>query len=163
MSSEQATLKSRTSTMTSAMVLKSSTKHSITSSTTSTSTTLLSRTPDQSKDSKINQDQCGKDTIGIEFKTKLFSVCGKKNTRRRVVGGQSVEVNEYPWMVGLLRSGSRHPSCGAALISSRWLVTAAHCVTDTWVLDIAVIGEHDVTTDTESLITIASVLKYYQH
>ena len=92
-----------------------------------------------------------------------------------MVGGQSVEVNEYPWMVGLKRSGSSHPSCGAALLNSNWLVTvhvytstqpkpvlsqvtAAHCIMDTWVLDIALLGEHDVTTDTESIITIVSVL-----
>ena len=37
-------------------------------------------------------------------------------------------------------------------------VTAAHCITDTWVLDIAILGEHDVTTDAESFITIVSVL-----
>ena len=69
-----------------------------------------------------------------------------------------MEVNEYPWMVGLKRSGSSHPSCGATLLNSQWLVTAAHCVTDTWVLDIALLGEHDVTTDTESIITIVSLL-----
>ena len=39
------------------------------------------------------------------------------------MGGQRVEVNEYPWMVGLKRSGSSHPSCGAALLNSNWLVT----------------------------------------
>ena len=53
----------------------------------------------------------------------LFSVCGKQNIRHRVVGGQSVEVNEYPWMVGLKENGSDSPSCGAALLNSQWLVT----------------------------------------
>ena len=79
-------------------------------------------------------------------------------------------MNEYPWMVGLKRSGSSRPSCGATLINSQWLITAGnndlqstkfyktmmpgHCVVDSYVLDVALIGEHDVTTDQESLITI---------
>ena len=71
-----------------------------------------------------------------------------------MVGGQTSEVNEYPWMVGLKRSGRTRPSCGATLLSSRWLLTAAHCVIDSFVLDVALIGEHDVTTGDESLITI---------
>ena len=52
----------------------------------------------------------------------ILSVCGKKNTMLRVVGGQRVEVNEYPWMVGLKENGSDSPSCGAALLNSQWLV-----------------------------------------
>ena len=76
----------------------------------------------------------------------------------RVVGGQRVEVNEYPWMVGLKWSPWSPPTCGATLISSQWLVTAAHCVTGSSALDIAILGEHDYSTDTESLITIVSVL-----
>ena len=68
-----------------------------------------------------------------------------------------MDVNEYPWMVALKTSGnSSKPMCGAALISSRWLTTAAHCLTSGPVLDIAILGEHDVTTDTESIITIVS-------
>ena len=68
-----------------------------------------------------------------------------------------LQENEYPWMVALKTSGnSSKPMCGAALISSRWLTTAAHCLTSGPVLDIAILGEHDVTTDTESIITIVS-------
>ena len=33
-------------------------------------------------------------------------------------------------------------------------MTAAHCVVDSFLLDVAVLGEHDVTIDDESLITI---------
>jgi len=80
--------------------------------------------------------------------------CGVQNSFKRVVGGADTEVNEYPWMVGLRHASSSRPSCGATLISSQWLVTAAHCVVDSFLLDVAVLGEHDVTIDDESLITI---------
>ena len=33
--------------------------------------------------------------------------CGTRNSLKRVVGGQDTQVNEYPWMVGLKKSGSK--------------------------------------------------------
>ena len=62
-------------------------------------------------------------------------------------------MNEYPWMVALKRPGHL-PSCGASLLNSQWLVTAGHCIDSSVVLDIAVIGEHDLNTQTETVFTI---------
>eukprot|EP00540_Astrosyne_radiata_P000127 CAMPEP_0116837778 /NCGR_PEP_ID=MMETSP0418-20121206/8843_1 /TAXON_ID=1158023 /ORGANISM="Astrosyne radiata, Strain 13vi08-1A" /LENGTH=373 /DNA_ID=CAMNT_0004467701 /DNA_START=108 /DNA_END=1226 /DNA_ORIENTATION=- len=48
----------------------------------------------------------------------------------RIVGGQSTAQGEYPWVVSLRggdESWSWH-SCGGSLISSRMVLTAAHCV-----------------------------------
>ena len=70
-----------------------------------------------------------------------------------MVGGQNTEVNEYPWMVALKKEGGS-PSCGASLLNSHWVVTAGHCIVDYLVLDVAVIGEHDLNTQTESVFTI---------
>lgn len=37
------------------------------------------------------------------------------------------ESGMLPWMASL-RSGSGFVSCGAAILSSKWLLTAAHCL-----------------------------------
>jgi len=50
----------------------------------------------------------------------------------RIVGGDVVRGNPYPWQAGMLgrRGGiiSTSVGCGGALITSRYILTAAHCV-----------------------------------
>jgi len=56
------------------------------------------------------------------------SECGKKNFR--IVGGEATDENEYPWQVGLSRPGERRIWCGGSLVSSQWVITAAHCIVE---------------------------------
>lgn len=57
-------------------------------------------------------------------------VCGVKGTSRnaRVVGGEDGDQAEWCWQVALINSFNQY-LCGAALIGTQWVLTAAHCVT----------------------------------
>lgn len=46
----------------------------------------------------------------------------------RVVGGEDGEHGEWCWQVALINSLNQY-LCGAALIGTQWVLTAAHCVT----------------------------------
>merc|ERR1711942_97872 len=54
--------------------------------------------------------------------------CGLAQRTTRIVGGQTTEVNEYPWQVGMVYEGSTFVWCGGSLISDQWVLTASHCV-----------------------------------
>ncbi|XP_041970975.1 venom serine protease 34-like [Aricia agestis] len=79
--------------------------------------------------------------------------CGYKK-RNRIVGGQETYPNEYPMMAGLVYVSQRQIRCGAVIIDRRYVLTAAHCVVNKMVSDLAVIvGEHNVSTGGDSPAT----------
>ncbi|XP_036401268.1 transmembrane protease serine 6 [Megalops cyprinoides] len=54
--------------------------------------------------------------------------CGLRQFSSRVVGGLNATDGEWPWQASL-QVGGRHV-CGGALISSQWVISAAHCFYD---------------------------------
>lgn len=55
------------------------------------------------------------------------------NTKnQRIVGGEKAPSGAWPWMAAIIEGENnyRDLNCGAVLIDTRWVLTAAHCVTD---------------------------------
>ncbi|XP_050309146.1 proclotting enzyme-like [Anthonomus grandis grandis] len=68
--------------------------------------------------------------------------CGMVKRQSRVVGGNITKTHEFPWMAGLSHGGEYH--CGAALITKKHVITAAHCVNGFARKDLLVtLGDHD--------------------
>ncbi|KAM4742700.1 transmembrane protease serine 5 isoform 4-T4 [Anableps anableps] len=52
--------------------------------------------------------------------------CGTRAKLPRIIGGVEAMLGRWPWQVSLYYS-NRH-TCGGSIITSQWIVTAAHCV-----------------------------------
>ncbi len=56
--------------------------------------------------------------------------CGTRPRKRaKIVGGTDAQAGSWPWQVSLQMERYGHV-CGASLVASRWLISAAHCFQD---------------------------------
>ncbi|XP_066486426.1 serine protease 33-like [Tiliqua scincoides] len=82
--------------------------------------------------------------------------CGQpKLSSPRVVGGQNSEPGEWPWQVSIRVNGLHE--CGGSLISPQWVVTAAHCFTNSQ--DVLLyrihLGEYDLPKPAPTMVSSA--------
>jgi len=91
--------------------------------------------------------------------------CGKKNSAtERIVGGTMAGTNEIPWQVGTIwnRGGGdigRDVHCGGTILSSRWVVSANHCMDEKNLLRWAIMyGTNERLVQPDNLIDVEEVI-----
>ncbi|KAH8310331.1 hypothetical protein KR044_000781, partial [Drosophila immigrans] len=95
------------------------------------------------------------DPSGMELLDSVTE-CGKRAQRfkRTILGnGELTRTGEFPWLVLLKYKTSGRPFlCGGSLISDRFVLTAAHCITPSAEIVAVRMGEHNL--DTEEDCTV---------
>ncbi len=59
----------------------------------------------------------------------IFSQKIKDSTQLKIIGGNTVNIGDYPWMASLVTDVGIQ-GCGASLIAPQWVLTAGHCFVD---------------------------------
>ncbi|XP_044313822.1 venom serine protease Bi-VSP isoform X3 [Drosophila rhopaloa] len=82
---------------------------------------------------------------------------------KKIVGGEVSRAGAWPWIALLAYDdASSSPfKCGGTLITARHVLTAAHCIRDD--LQFVRLGEHDLSTDTETTHVDIKIAKYVAH
>merc|ERR1712241_399961 len=94
-----------------------------------------------SGEKKLNQNE---PTMNFEPRSDYLprADCGIPNAKsnNKIVGGQEATPHQFPWQVGLFFDGY---FCGGSIISSKYILTAAHCA-DGVFKHTVVVGAHDI-------------------
>ncbi|XP_037355573.1 chymotrypsin-like elastase family member 2A [Talpa occidentalis] len=66
----------------------------------------------------------------------------------RVVGGENVRPNSWPWQVSLQynNNGQWRHTCGGSLVATNWVMTAAHCISSSRTYRV-VLGRHSLSSN----------------
>ena len=87
------------------------------------------------------------------------------NLEKRIVGGNETQPYSMPWTVALVKEDSSL-LCGGVIISSRHILTAAHCTINLgWEVPFSVVvGEHFIRNDTDGIKhSVASVTRHPEY
>jgi len=143
-------------------VSSTATSVSATATSVSSTTTSVSATPTSVSPTPTSVSATTTATVTVQS-------CGVRipagNSGQRIVGGQPADVREWPWMVSVQSKTGFGHICGGTLISSRYVLSAAHCFDDLTASSYSVIlGEYNLNEETSGTVAIeVELMTVYNH
>uniref|UniRef100_A0A4W4GFX6 Transmembrane serine protease 5 n=1 Tax=Electrophorus electricus TaxID=8005 RepID=A0A4W4GFX6_ELEEL len=103
----------------------------------------------------------GSCSTGRVIALKCFE-CGTRAKLSRIIGGVEAAPGSWPWQVSLYYN-NRH-TCGGAIITSQWVLTAAHCVHD-WAVYAGTVTHNPAKVAKQSVYAVEKIIynKNYSH
>uniref|UniRef100_A0A8C5XQ24 Serine protease 42, pseudo n=1 Tax=Microcebus murinus TaxID=30608 RepID=A0A8C5XQ24_MICMU len=95
----------------------------------------------------LGAGETGPASLSSSSDTVLTPVCGRSFLK--IVGGQDAEEGKWPWQVSV-RIHGRH-ICGGSLVTSKWVVTAAHCIISRYHYSVKM-GDRSILAENTSLV-----------
>ncbi|XP_065565648.1 trypsin-1-like [Artemia franciscana] len=107
----------------------------------------------------------------VQTKGDVEELCGIAPNGAKIVGGNEAVPGEFPWMAGIFLTNRGYPRlfCGGSLIDHQHILTAAHCVNQTYhrpqPADLVVrLNEFDISSKDDGLDTLhVNVEKIFVH
>ncbi|XP_045483874.1 CLIP domain-containing serine protease 2-like [Pieris rapae] len=98
----------------------------------------------ESKYAESNEENFDSISIEEQFPNMIPDKCGSI-LGNRIFGGRKAKLFEFPWMVLIAHETREGPQfqCGGTIITSKYILTAAHCVVDKKIASVR-IGEFDI-------------------
>lgn len=101
----------------------------------------------------------------VDQKTDEISSKSRHRPPPRLIGGQPAGKCQWPWHVALLKSNGQF-FCGATLVSSNWILTAAHCFDGKPEAEVvyASIGAHNLTaSDAVQKVAVTKIIIHEEY
>nr|DAA64574.1 TPA_exp: trypsin 2B [Locusta migratoria] len=79
----------------------------------------------------------------------------------RIVGGEPVDISQYPWQISLEDYGWHN--CGGSVIGSTWVLTAGHCVRGTTPSELTVRAGTSTRESGGTVFDVATIIEHELH